>query len=318
MHFYDLSVILESKIQMKKIQFLAAFVIIGLLVFNSCNSKKQSNEETILTGTVSVLVDETILPVIEDQKMVFENQYEAKVNLVPKSETEIVKLLSEGKNNLAILTRELSANEASFFTKEKIKAKVTSFGTDGIAFIANKSSEQKPIDLIEVYAFMKGDNQKFKGLVFDNANSSTLRYFREKAGLQNVTNPKVYSFKTNNEVIKFVADNPGMIGVVGINWIMQPMPNFQSVVDKVSVLQVKGNNNTFAQPTQDEIAAGIYPVTREIKMLNYQGYSGLGMGFASFVAGEIGQRIFLKSGLVPVRMPGRNLIIRKSVEKENK
>ena len=52
-------------------------------------------------------------------------------------------------------------------------------------------------------------------------------------------------------------------------------------------------------------------------MLNYQGYSGLGMGFASFVAGETGQRIVLKAGLVPVRMPGRNLVIRKEIEKEN-
>jgi phosphate transport system substrate-binding protein len=32
------------------------------------------------------------------------------------------------------------------------------------------------------------------------------------------------------------------------------------------------------------------------------------MGFASFVAGDIGQRIILKSGLLPVRMPGRNII----------
>jgi phosphate transport system substrate-binding protein len=51
-------------------------------------------------------------------------------------------------------------------------------------------------------------------------------------------------------------------------------------------------------------------------LLNYQGYQGLGMGFASFIGGEIGQRIILKSGLVPVRIPGRNIKIRKEIEKK--
>jgi phosphate transport system substrate-binding protein len=35
------------------------------------------------------------------------------------------------------------------------------------------------------------------------------------------------------------------------------------------------------------------------------------MGFASFVAGDIGQRIILKSGLLPIRIPTRNITIEK-------
>jgi hypothetical protein len=33
------------------------------------------------------------------------------------------------------------------------------------------------------------------------------------------------------------------------------------------------------------------------------------MGFASFVAGDVGQRIVLKSGLLPVRIPTRKFTI---------
>jgi phosphate transport system substrate-binding protein len=303
---------------MKKAYLLV--VAIALFVgFFSCNKKETANNtDTILTGKVTILVDETILPVIEDQVMVFESQYDAKINLVGKSETEIVKLLSEGKNDLAILTRELTEGEGYFFVKKKIKPKVTTFARDGIAFITSESGAGMKIDLNDVTAFMKGESNKFGGLVFDNGNSSTVKYFKDLAKVDQLPTKNIYSFKTNNEVIKFVADNPGTIGVVGVNWLTQPMPDFQSTVERVSVLDVKANNGTFASPTQDHIASGIYPVTRQIKMLNYQGYSGLGMGFASFVAGEIGQRIILKSGLVPVRMPGRNIIIRKEIEKKNK
>lgn len=303
---------------MKRTYILGIAIIVFIGVF-SCNKKKsEENKDTILTGSVTILVDETVLPIIEDQVMVFESQYNAKINLVAKSETEIVKLLSEGKSDLAILTRELSAGEGYYFVKKKIKPKVTALATDGIAFISGKSNEGVKIDLNEVKAFMKGENQKFSGLVFDNSNSSTVKYFKDLAKIQNLDAKNIFSFKTNNEVIKYVAEHPQTIGVVGVNWLSQPMPDFKPTVDKVSILEVKADNGTFAKPTQDLIASGIYPVTREIKMLNYQGYSGLGMGFASFVAGEIGQRIILKSGLVPIRMPGRNIIIRKEIEKKNK
>ena len=135
-----------------KIRFIVTTFLALVLVFWACESKKQSNKETILTGTATVLVDETVFPVIEDQVMVFESQYNAKIKLVPKSETEIVKLLSEGKNDLAIVTRELSEGEATYFKNKKIRPKVTELAQDGIAFIANKGNGAIKImqeDLIE-------------------------------------------------------------------------------------------------------------------------------------------------------------------------
>jgi phosphate transport system substrate-binding protein len=50
-------------------------------------------------------------------------------------------------------------------------------------------------------------------------------------------------------------------------------------------------------------------------VLNYQGYAGLGTGFASFVVGDTGQRIVLKSDLLPITIPDRNIIIRKDIIK---
>jgi phosphate transport system substrate-binding protein len=59
--------------------------------------------------------------------------------------------------------------------------------------------------------------------VFDNPNSSTARYMKELAGIEEL--PKeVYSFKVNKDVVKFISENDGMIGVVGLNWLYQPSP----------------------------------------------------------------------------------------------
>ncbi|WP_428224473.1 PstS family phosphate ABC transporter substrate-binding protein [Flavobacterium sp.] len=279
----------------------------------SCNFFKKSEEANILSGNMTILVDQTVYPLVEDHAMVFESQYNAKIKLVAKSEMEIAKLLSEGKYDVAVLARELASNESAHFSNAKIKGKVTDFALDGLALIASKNGSIEQVAVQDVLAFLQGKSSSVKSLVFDNANSSTVNYLKKMAKVSDLPKKNVFSFSTNNEVIKFVVDNPGTIGVVGVNWLTQPMPEYQKVVDQVKVLGVKTAKGEVALPNQDFIATGAYPFVRTVKLLNYQGTTGLGMGFASFIAGEIGQRIVLKSGLMPVRMPGRNIILRKKI-----
>lgn len=299
-----------------KLKYLVVGLLLTAVFFVSCYFGNTNEKETILTGTATILVDQTVYPLVEDHQMIFENQYQAKIQLIPKPEREIIKLLSEGKNNLAILTCELNSSEIKNFSKKKIKGKITDFAIDGIAFIGHSSNVNFKIEEIELVNLLKGKPSNIKRLVFDNANSSTLRYLMDLAKVKNFPKNNVFSFSTNNEVIAFVAKNPDAIGVVGINWITQPMPDFQKIVERVKVLELKTKNGTFVIPSQDLLASGSYPYSRKIKMINYQGTTGLGMGFASFIAGELGQRIVLKSGLAPVRMPSRNIIIRKEVEEK--
>ncbi len=303
---------------MRKTSLLVLISCLFVVVFSCDKKSKNQEEETILKGKVTILVDETLLPVIEDQKQVFENQYNATITLVGKSESEIVQLLSKNKQQLAILSRELTTNEAEIFKIKKIIPKITPLATDAIAFISHKNNNDTIIDLEKVITFVQGKNQSdFKGLVFDNPNSSTVRYIKELAKINVLPKEKIFSFQTNNEVIQFVAKNEGMVGIVGVNWLSQPSPIMRETIENVKVLSVKSlKTGTFVKPSQDHIASGLYPLTREIKMLNYQPFPGLGMGFASFVAGEIGQRIILKSGLVPAKIPNRNIKIRKEINKK--
>lgn len=301
---------------MKKFLVIPALILsVFLIVIVACNqtNKQVNDNETILKGKTKVLVDETFKPVIEDQIMIFESKYDAKISLLAKSETEVILALVKDTANIAVLSRNLSPQELKIFENKKITPRITKIATDAIAFIANQKNNDTIIALQDVVAFMQGKpNQNIKGLVFDNPNSSSVRYMNELAGLKTIPKTGIYSFKTNEEVIKFVASNEGMIGIVGVNWLMQPALNRVETVKSVQVLSVKGiGKKDCFSPTQNNIAEGKYPLARDLYIVNCQGYSGLGMGFASFVAGDIGQRIILKSGLLPVKMPGRNIIIRK-------
>lgn len=294
--------------------------IFSLFLVISCKNSTDSNQETIIKGNATLLVDATLMPVMEDQVQIFESRYEATIKMNVQSEAEVIQSLVKDTSSIAVLSRKLNADEMKIFANRKIIPKTTPFALDAVALITNRNSSDTLVAIKDVVNFMKGDfSPKIKGLVFDNPNSSTVRYMNKLAGLTSIPQKGVFSFGTNNEVIKFVSQNEGMIGVVGLNWLTQPRPEMQQYVDKVAALSVKGyNQNDFYAPDQNNIAEGKYILARELYIVNCQGFSGLGMGFASFVAGDIGQRIILKSGLLPYKVPPRKLSIRKQISNDKK
>lgn len=297
---------------------ITGFLLLTLLFVFSCQKNKEDKLDSIIEGKATIYVDESILPIVEDQEAVFETQYQAKLNLVSQSENEVLNALLNDTATIAVLARTLLPEELKAFQSKKINPKITPFATDAVAFIRSKSVNDSLIALQDVYDFLNGKSgSAIKGLVFDNANSSTVRFISKKAGVSAIGQKNVFSFKTNQEVIKYVAENDGMIGVIGINWVFQPPLDLQETVDKITVLGVKEvGSNEFVFPTQDNLAQGKYPLARDLYIVNCQGYSGLGMGFASFLGGERGQRIILKSGLVPKRVPTRKIMIRNNITKD--
>lgn len=299
---------------MKKIVLLVVVSVFALFV--SCKqSDTKKEKESILKGKITILVDETVKPLIEDQIAVFESTYNAKITLVAKSEKELLQSFMKDTSGVVILSRPLDSTEIKFFERSKIKPRVTKFATDAIALISNKKDLDSLIALNDVVSFLKGNSQsRIKGLVFDNPNSSTVRYLTNLSGVQQVPQKEVYSFKSNEEVVKFVAENDGMIGVVGLNWLLQPSSEIKGFLTNINVLNVEGlNKKSYFAPTQNNLAEGTYPLARDLFIVNCQGTTGLGMGFASFLAGEIGQRIVLKSGMLPAVMPGRKILIKNRI-----
>ena len=296
---------------------LISFILLAFLFVFSCQ-KKNENKDTIIEGKATVYVDESILPIVEDETAVFETEYTAKLELIPKSENEVVNALLNDTAKIAILARQLSAKEIKAFKIKKITPKTTPFATDAIAFIKNRTSNDSLVALQDIIDFLKGKTvPSMKGLVFDNANSSTVRYLLEISGIAVANQKNVFSLKTNQDVIKYVAGNNGMVGVIGMNWIFQPPLDLQEVLDKVTVQSVQGvGKSEYYFPTQDNLATSKYPLARHLYIINCQGYSGLGMGFGSFLTGERGQRIVLKSGLLPERTPSRKIVIRNTITKD--
>lgn len=300
----------------KNAYLLVAFVICLAIVSCSQSPQKDKKEvHTILTGRLTMVVDESLEPIVEDQMIVFEHTYvDADITLKSEPEKRAVNSLLNDSVKVAVLARKLTEDERKFFEAKKIIPREARFATDGVALIANRSSNDSTVHVDDIIKKLRGEDTDLSTLVFDNPNSSTVRYLQELAGIDQLPEDGVYALSSNADVIRYVYENTHAIGVIGINWIFQPDPELKDFVEGVKILGVKNQTGSkgdddFYKPSQTNLALGTYPLARDLYIINCQGIKGLGLGFSAFLTGERGQRIVLKSGLMPDSIPPREINI---------
>lgn len=300
---------------MNKFFLLLPLLLFGSLCLSSCQDAPSKDKQTILTGRIKVLVDESLAPIVQEQLEVFQVSYKnAEIELVIKPENMVVNDLINDSAEVAVLTRLLRPEEQKFFEKRGFKPRVSQFATDAVTFVTNATKGDTTITMDEVLATLRGEGEG-RTLIFDNPNSGTVRFLKELAGVETFPDQKVFALTNHNEVIAYVHDHPGTVGVIGLNWMLKPDSASRKYLRKVRTMSVKnlaGNpgDDDFYLPSQSNLALDLYALERPVYLINAEPRYGLGMGFAAFMSGERGQRIVLKSGLMPDSLPPRRIILR--------
>ena len=290
--------------------------VFPVLLFFSCNNaERKEKKDDILSGNITVLVDETLMPIAIEQKEVFESSYyNAKINLVGKPEVQAINDLIKGDAAIIMLSRELTASEKKSFDQRSISPRIYSFAYDGVVLVGSADVDST-IKVNDIVGLMKGEKSISTTLVIDNPNSSLIRYFRDLGKIEKIANNYIEVKENASGVLNTVADGTNKIGILSFNQYLSLERTF-SKKDKIRILSVLNDtlaNPAYVKPSQATLATGEYPLKRELKVLNYQPNLGLGMGFSAFLTGDRGQRIVLKSGLLPAIMPGREIIIRDNI-----
>ncbi len=288
--------------------FFLLLLTATILLF-SCN-QNSSKEEHITYGESKLLADESLYPIVDDEYEIFSENYKrANIAIKYLPEADVIEQLLDDSAGVAILSRLLSKEEAKHFEDKKIIIRNTKFAIDGVALITGKGNPDSLITIEEIKQIFEGKAQKERTFVFDNPKSSTVAYLMDITGVKEF--PKnVYALKTNKEVIKYVNKNPNSVGIVSVAWMKRPTPDIAEEVTNLKFLNVKSANGTYEKPSQSNLKLKNYPLIRDLYLINCQGKAGLGTGFASFLASELGQRIILKSGLAPDSLPSRQLRFR--------
>lgn len=307
---------------MKKQFWLIGLCALGILA--SCNRKpKDGRTDTYTSGVIGIAADESFQPIVQEEVDVFEGIFHL-AGIVPRYTTEVdaVNLLLKDSVRLAITTRTLTAEEMNSFHSRKFYPREIKLATDGLALIVNRQNPDTLISMRDIRRILTGEVKNWKEVypashlkeirvVFDNPNSSTVRFATDSiCGGPPLSTTEVKALRTNQQVIDYVAQTPGAMGVIGVNWLGNRSDTTNlSFRDEIRVMAVSAEDvatseNSF-KPYQAYLYYGNYPLARSIYVLLNDPRNSLPWGFASFLTSDRGQRIILKSGLVPATQPVR-------------
>lgn len=306
-----------------KIKALSIAALAGVMALSSCGSNSGEKLDTPTSGNINISVDESFQPIIESEVNTFEGIYKyANIDAAYKPEGQVVQDLLNDSTKIAVLSRELTPAEKEVFDKKKLIPRVTKIAIDAVALITNRENKDTLLTLDEVKRIFNGQVKTWKELdedsdlgnitiVFDNNNSSTARYVRDSLITGNKLPENTFASNSHKALIDYVAENKNAVGVIGVNWISDfDDSTAVGFLRKINVLGISEEaapvtTESYYQPYQAYIAQQAYPLRRFLYIIGTEGRAGLGTGFASYVASDKGQRLILKSGLVPATMPVR-------------
>ncbi len=305
----------------KQLQLLGLLTMLVLLAACQCKPK-DGRTDTYTSGVIAIAADESFQPIVQEEIDVFEGLYPL-AGIVPRyvTEVEAVNLLLKDSLRLAITSRRLTQEEINSFNSRKFYPQEIKIATDGLALITHRGNPDTLITVKDIRRILTGEAKQWKdiypdsrlkdiSLVFDNKNSSTVRFAVDSICKGAPLSNQVKALKTNREVIDYVAKTPDAIGIIGVNWLSDKNDSTGlSFSKEVQVMSVSDADqatpgNSF-KPYQAYLFYGDYPLTRSIYALLNDPRGALPWGLASFLASDRGQRIILKSGLVPATQPVR-------------
>lgn len=306
----------------QKIYRLTGFIVAVALLLTSCKSKTDRHSDTPTTGSIKISVDETFQPIIESEIPVFESIYtQAKIKAVYEPEVDAFNHLLKDSVRLIVVSRGLNQKEKDFFASKQFLPKEIKIALDGIAIITQNNNPDTLLTMEQLRKILMGEIKSWKQLspksklgplkvVFDNRNSSTIRFVVDSICHTGNLGSNLVALHYNKEVLEYVKSHPGSIGLIGVSWLSDRSDSTAlSFLKSVRVMSISREDfaeerNSF-QPYQAYMNDGRYPLTRSMWMINSDPRMGLSTGFLSFVSSERGQRIILKTGIMPATMPIR-------------
>ena len=295
---------------------------ISFISLFSCNTTF-IDKETTTSGHIKIYADESFAPIINAEVEAYKYSYpEATINQAFLPEDEAIQAFVKDTARVVFLTRELNSDEKKYFNSIKLEPKTTHIATDAIAFIVNPNNPDSLLSTFQINQIIQAKTSvwnklggKNKGneaitLVFDQNNSSNIRYASENLKL-NFKNKNIFAAGSNEKVIDYVSSHPFAIGVIGVNWVSdRDDTTTLNFTKKIKVVGISSQEHPsteldYFQPFQAYIAQGIYPFTRKLYLISREPKTGLGTGLSAYISSDIGQKIILKSGLLPATAPIR-------------
>lgn len=292
--------------------------------------EKKANSST--TGTTTMVCDASFQNIMQQEIDVFEYQYpEAHILARYEPQSVAIDSLMSLNTKTIVIARDLTDAERRALKAKRKAVKSAKIAVDAVALIVNKENPIEMLTVREVGDILAGRSSQWNDLepsklgeiavIFDDKGSSLVNYMRDSLLNGGELGPNVYAQGSVPKVFEAVKKNRNAIGVLGVSWITSDMSGADispdsvaesilsdapvigaTLTDDIKVLKIRRNDEVTAyKPYQQNIFDGTYPLFRQIYMITTGVSGSLASGFYSFVTGETGQKIIMKTGILPAR-----------------
>ena len=298
------------------------------------------------SGSATVFCDDGFRNILDEEIEVFEYSY-PQSSIIPfyVSEGAAIDTLMADGTQAIIATRELTKDQIDYMkSKYKRVVRQKCVAVDAVALITNKKNPVGALSMTEVSDILNGKITRWDQLagndttaikvVFDNAESSTVSYLKDKflpEGKKLSETANTFAQENNAQVFDVVKTDPDALGVISVSWLGddlsvakkvpmdQRMEDYQNENDtiasqltsEVNIIKISNptQENDFSpvafKPYQAYIYSGEYPLVRKVYMISTASNSTVMHSFYVFMTGFVGQKIITKTGILPYQMNPR-------------
>lgn len=313
-------------IHLKKMNgmFLTKFKLLMLvgsltLILAACGddtSPKDTSQktDTIDAGSITISVDESFKPVMDQQIKIFDSSFpNTQINVLYKPQEDCFVDLMNDSVRMVVAARDLTEEEKKYYKTNNIYVRSLAIAEDAIGVIINNAAQDSLMDKGILQSILKDNFIRKYNVVFDNAKSGIVRYIKDSLLLGAPFPANAYAVNNTDSVIDYVSKNKNAIGFVGVSHLYDPAStsNVGEFKNIIRVVQMKDSiTNDFFKPYQAYIVLNQYPLKRQIFFHLRENYRGLGTGFANFLGKDRGQLIFRIAYLRPLLVP---IVLREAV-----
>ena len=315
-------------------RLLAGAALSAALVACGGDGKKE-----VKVSSATVVCDNSFENIMEQEVQVFE--YVQPHNFVLcryVPQYEAVDSLLTGTTRTAVIGRDLTKEERASLRKKFSSVRSMKIAVDAVALIVNPDNAIDGLSLKEIGQVLSGEITSWDqispegaelpiSVVFDNPGSGLATYMRDSLLDGREFAKNVVAAGSVEKVFENVKKHRGAIGVIGVSWLtrdleeadttdmaqrVEALKNSEPVdgreindrMDRsgVKVLSVMRNDALSYKPYQQYIYDGKYPLTRPIYIISTAGTIGAAGRFYTFVTSVDGQRLIMRTGIMPARM----------------